>query len=578
MNKKELLKVYKWTISYFKPYLLHTTLFVLAGGMIIFGEIMLPRRMGYIIDSIIPKNSMSLLLNQIFFLALVVVLIIFAKMISGMLEQVISKKITRNMQKDLLKKYQSLGFPYYDRVSTGETISLFENAVNETQQTYSFLFPHFIYSLAQFVVPSVILLIQEPIFFFAAMVGNLLYVLSNHGTNKRIQKYLDIETKAAHHYQQSLYDTLSATQEMKAMGSEKWMLDKVRDNFNAYKEPRMKSILWRHIRFTIVGFTLTISTILVYISGLTMIQEGSLTLGTFIGYTFLIGLISRGFSVFFYIIPAQYHALTYAKGLYEFLNIHSERDSNNSSDLSLNQGIGLENVSFSYDDKKMIIDDLSLYIPKGQKVAFVGESGCGKSTLFKILGRFYDASGCIKFDGTDMKSFSKNAIRNKLGYVFQETFLFNTSIIDNIRFGKLDASDNEVIEAAKKAKAHDFIEDLESGYETIVGEHGTSLSGGQKQRIAIARMILKNPEILLLDEATSALDNTTELMIKETIDEVSKDKTVIAIAHRLSTIVDFDRIIVLDQGRIAEEGNYESLMSKKGLFYEFVLRGDSYAS
>jgi len=126
LNKKELLKVYKWTISYFKPYLLHTTLFVLAGGMIIFGEIMLPRRMGYIIDSIIPKNSMSLLLNQIFFLALVVVLIIFAKMISGMLEQVISKKITRNMQKDLLKKYQSLGFPYYDKVSTGETISLFK--------------------------------------------------------------------------------------------------------------------------------------------------------------------------------------------------------------------------------------------------------------------------------------------------------------------------------------------------------------------------------------------------------------------------------------------------------------------
>ncbi len=577
MSKKELLKVYKWTLSYFKPYLLHTILFVLAGGMIIFGEIMLPRRMGYIIDFIIPKNSIELLLSQMFFLSLVVVLIIITKMISGMLEQVISKKIVRNMQKDLLRKYQSLGFPYYDKVSTGKTISLFENSVNETQQTYSFLFPHFIYSLAQFLVPSIILLMQEPVFFFAAMVGNLLYVLSNHGTNKRIQKYLDIETKAAHCYQQSLYDTLSATHEMKAMGSEKWMLDKVRDNFKAYKEPRMKSILWRHIRFTIVGFTLTISTVLVYVSGLTLIQEGTLTLGTFIGYTFLIGLISRGFSVFFYIIPAQYHALTYAKGLYDFLSIDSEADSTNSSELPLNLGISLENVSFSYDDKKMIIDDLSLYIPKGQKVAFVGESGCGKSTLFKILGRFYDASGHIKFDNTDIKNLSKDAIRSNLGYVFQETFLFNMSIKENIRFGKLDASDEEIIEAAKKAKAHSFITETGNGYETIVGEHGTSLSGGQKQRIAIARMILKNPEILLLDEATSALDNTTELMIKETIDEISRDKTVIAIAHRLSTITDFDRIIVLNQGRIVEEGNYESLMSNKGLFYKYALRGETYA-
>ncbi|MCH4886957.1 ABC transporter ATP-binding protein [Acidaminobacter sp. JC074] len=564
-----MLKTYMWTMGYFRPYIIHTSLLILSGGMIILGQVTIPRRMGYIIDKI-ADGSLSIIGHQIISLSMIVGLIILAKIISNMLEQIIATKIMRDMQKDLIGKYQSLGFSYYDKHPTGKIISLFENSVRETQKTYNFLFPHFIYSLAQFIVPSVILLMNEPLFFLVTMVGNILYVFFNHGTNKRIRKYLDLESKAAHQYHKSVYDSLAAAKEMKALGADKWLHDTVKRDFESYKNPRMKSILWRHIRFTIVGLTLTISMFLVYYVGLNLMKSGDLSLGSFIGYTFLIGVISRGFSIFFYVIPSQYHALTYAKDLRDFMKLNGQ---NTIGVLELiDHDIEFKNVSFGYGEN-LVIGDLNLMIPAGQKMAIVGETGCGKTTLIKLIGRFYKTQG-LSIGGIDIEDLSERSIRDSMAYVFQETFLFNMSIKDNVRFSKPDATDDEVILACKKAHAHDFIVNTGSGYETVLGQNGLGLSGGQKQRIALARMILKDPEIIILDEATSSLDNETELMVKETIENISEDKTIIAVAHRLSTIKDFERIIVLDKGSIAEDGDYVSLMNQKGLFYSLVKRGE----
>ncbi|WBW95915.1 ABC transporter ATP-binding protein [Oceanirhabdus sp. W0125-5] len=576
IEKKELLKLYLWTLSYFKPFILHTLVYVLCGGVMIWGELMIPRRMGYLIDYVLPLKSINSLINQMLFLCGIAVLILVAKSIFNFLELIISNKIIKNQQTDLMLKLQQLGFSYYEKVPTGQILSLFENSVKEIQKTYTFLFPHFIYSLAQFIVPSIILILSEPIFFVAAMIGNIIYVFLNQSANKKIHYYLGVETKAAQVSQQSLYDAIASTTELKAMGSKDWFINKTTEDFNQFRIPRMWSIFWRHFRYTTVGLTLTISIVLFYFYGLDLLRNGELLLGEFIGYSFLMGLVSRGFSVFFYIIPAQYHALNYAKDLHEFMHLEPdvvELESSWDSQID-NFNVEFKNVSFSYNEEQPIIDNVSFIIPAGKKTAIVGESGSGKSTLLKLIGRFYDVNeGEISIGGYDIKQLKLNDLRKNFGYVFQDTYLFNMSIKENIKFGKPDATDEEVIQAAKRASAHEFILETDEGYDTLVGERGVRLSGGQKQRISIARMLLKEPQIILLDEATSALDTVTESSVKKSLHELSEGRTVVTVAHRLSTIMEYDSIIVLEAGKIVEQGTYQQLMDMKAQFYKLVMRG-----
>ena len=236
-----MLNLYFWTLSYFKPFILTTLFYVLCGGIMIWGELMIPRRMGYLIDNVLPSKRMEPLINQILILCGIVVLILIVKSIFQFLEQIISNKITKNQQTDLMMKLQKLGFSYYEKVPTGQIISLFENAVRETQQTYTFLFPQFIYSLAQFAVPSIILIWGQPIFFIAAMIGNIIYVFINQIANKKIHYHLGVETSAAHVSQQSLYDAIVATTELKAMGSKDWFIKKTIEDFNQFRISRMWS-------------------------------------------------------------------------------------------------------------------------------------------------------------------------------------------------------------------------------------------------------------------------------------------------------------------------------------------------
>jgi subfamily B ATP-binding cassette protein MsbA len=229
--------------------------------------------------------------------------------------------------------------------------------------------------------------------------------------------------------------------------------------------------------------------------------------------------------------------------------------------------ISVENVTFSYDDKHNALENVSFEVSPGQMIAFVGPSGAGKSTIANLIPRFYDVNdGAIKIDGYDIRDVKLNSLREQIGIVPQETLLFNTTVLENIRYGRLDATDEEVIAAAKAANADKFINDLPKGYQTLIGERGLNLSGGQRQRMAIARAMLKNPQILILDEATSALDTESEKIVQAALDELMVGRTSFVIAHRLSTIFAADQIFVIDKGRICEHGTHAELLKLGGVY------------
>ncbi len=300
-------------------------------------------------------------------------------------------------------------------------------------------------------------------------------------------------------------------------------------------------------------------------------QEGQLTIGDFaliqgylIGFFMVLWDIGRS-------VRRTYEALADADEIVEIMNTPYEvQDVDNAKELQIQSGrIEFQHVYFSFNQTRRVLRDMNLVIEPGEKVALVGPSGAGKSTITKLLFRFYDVErGKIIVGNQNIAKVTQESLRANIALVPQEPILFHRSIMDNIRYGRRDATDEEIIEAAKKAHAHEFIEGLQDGYGTFVGERGVKLSGGERQRIAIARAILKNAPILVLDEATSSLDSESEALIQEALEELMRGKTTIVIAHRLSTIMKMDRILVIDDGQVVDSGTHKQLLKKKENIYK----------
>jgi ATP-binding cassette subfamily B protein len=321
----------------------------------------------------------------------------------------------------------------------------------------------------------------------------------------------------------------------------------------------------------IQGALILILELVILFVALKYIKNGMMSIGTLVMIqTYFFQLADRlwGFGRY---IREIYRALADSEEMIEILHTeHEIKDIDNAKALRVKKGIiEFENLSFSYNKKQKIFKDFSLKIKAGEKVAIVGDSGGGKSSLIKLLFRFYDIdSGRILIDGQDIKNVSQDSLRSLISLVPQDPILFHRTLFDNIKYGKIDASKDEVVKASKLAHAYDFVERLPDSYDTYVGERGIKLSGGERQRVAIARAILKNSPILVLDEATSSLDSKSEKMIQKALKNLFSDKTVIVIAHRLSTIMEMDRIVVLKDGIIREEGSHKELLKAGGYYYE----------
>jgi len=317
-------------------------------------------------------------------------------------------------------------------------------------------------------------------------------------------------------------------------------------------------------------FVTDVFNVVVLIAGGLFLYAGQIRLGDYSAFIVSINMFIGPVMTLINFMEQFENGITGFERFCEIMDAEPEADSPDAVDIGKLEGrIEFRDVNYAYDEDKNVLRHVNLTIEKGEKFALVGPSGGGKTTICHLIPHFYDVvSGEILLDGREIHTITRDSLRRNIGIVQQDIYLFNDSMKENIRYGKLDATDEEIIEAAKRANIHDYIMSLPHGYDTQIGERGVRLSGGQKQRLSIARVFLKNPPLLILDEATSALDNTTEILIQQALDELCRGRTTLVVAHRLSTIKNADEIAVVDDGSIKEQGTHEELMEKHGIYYD----------
>jgi ATP-binding cassette, subfamily B, bacterial len=567
-------KVYRWVLHYAKPYTSWIILAVLCGVVATGGELMVPKLVQWTIDDVVPnqnKEQFNLILGGLLILLLV---IIVAKAVRTILQRTVAEKAASDMQLSMFVHLRRLGFSYYESHPVGETLSLLNTEVSAVQSMYRRYLPNLLES-SIFVLISVVIMSTISVRLSLVMVPSfLLYYIAGPYIDRKNSIYTKRMTLGRIDFNKKLYETFSGLREFRAYGQENWDIRRGMEKQRALTKTVTTMMFFSYLRFSYRRFTFYIGTIGIILYGYVLIKQGGISVGAFAAFLLMYYTTMFRITGVIMLITEQKLLMEQAAALYRFFH---EQPQVEESDVpvvlpDLRGEIIFEDVHFGYPTRPEVLKGLSLKVSPGERVALVGTSGNGKSTLLKLISRFYDPSqGTIQLDGVSLKELKLEQIRGSIGYVFQETYLFGSTVRDNIMFGNPEASEEEMVQAAKAAYAHDFIMELPDGYDTVVGERGIKLSGGQKQRISIARMIIKNPAIVLLDEATSALDNVSEREVQRALDSLLHGRTTIAVAHRLSTVLDYDRLVFIHDGAVVEEGSYEELMARKGFFYRMVL-------
>ncbi len=564
-------------VQYYKPHKLIFTLDMIAAFLVALVGMGYPIITRYMLNDFIPNQKLDLVIICSISLLLIYVVRMFLRYFIQYYGHIMGVRMQAQMRSDLFNKLEKLPYTFYDEHETGSLMSRMTNDLFDISEVAHHgpenLFIAGFTILASFIYLCFINWILALIIF--ACLPLLIIVTSHY--RKQMRDAMRESKIAMAKINSSLESSISGIRVTKAFTN----IDKEQEKFEKSNESFVKA---RSSAFNAMGkffassqFITDVFNIIVLLAGGIFLYQGTIDIGDYSTFIISVNMFISPINQVINFIEQFQNGST---GFKRFIEIMDEEEENvhegNKICPPLKGDICFKNVNFHYKSSKQILNDISFTIPHGEKVALVGPSGGGKTTICHLIPHFYDVSeGEITLDGENINNFTLDSLRRQIGIVQQDVFLFGGTIKDNILYGKLDASEEELISAAKKANIYDYIMSLPNGFDTDIGERGVKLSGGQKQRLSIARIFLKNPSILILDEATSALDNTTEVLIQKALDELCKNRTSIVVAHRLSTIRNADEIILISDGKIKEKGTHEQLMKKNSsykLLYDLQFR------
>ncbi|MED1862535.1 ABC transporter ATP-binding protein [Fictibacillus nanhaiensis] len=563
----------KLFFSYYRPYL-GLFLSVLIIAFIVSGiTLILPLLVRYITKDVL-EGDLSVALHKVYWIGGVMIVLVALQNLGTYFVDYKGHEVGARMESDirseLFQHLQKLSFSFYDKEKTGQLMSRVTNDLFLLAELYHHGPEDYVKYFVRFVGAFVILFfINVPltlaVFLFLPVIGFLSLYFNkkeNEALRRNKERIADINAQ--------LEDTLSGIRVVKSFANEQVEIHKFNNENIRFLDSRRNTYKVEATFYNSIQILIQLITITVVVFGSASIVNQTLDLADMITFLLYVGYMVEPIQRLTHMSTQFQEGITGFQRFMEIMNLKPDIESKTDAiKLSVVKGeIAFKEVSFQYEPHlDAVFSNLTLHIQPGEYVALVGPSGAGKTTLCSLIPRFYEVTGGeVQLDGVDIRKLDLNDLRNQVGVVQQDVYLFSGTVMENIRYGKNEATDEEVVAAAKQANAHDFIMSLPNGYHSDIGQRGVKLSGGQKQRLSIARVFLKNPSVLILDEATSALDNESESVIKDSLESLAKGRTTIVIAHRLSTIRNAERIIVLTNEGIVEEGTHDALLRRDGAY------------
>ncbi len=567
-------------ISYYRPYMRTFVIDMIFAFLSAAITLVLPLIIRYVTSEVIYMEKREAL-QTVFLLGLLMFAMLglycYSNFYISNYGHVMGAKIEYDMRAEIFEHFQKLSFSYYDNQKTGELMSRITTDLFDITELMHHGPENIAISLVKLIGAMLILLFISPVLTAAAfLLVPILFFYAYYFNRKMKRAFARNRVKIAEINGQ-IEDNLAGIRVVKSFANEKIEEEKFRYGNDGFLDAKKNSYKYMGGYHAGLDTFTTLIQVVVILAGTIFITEQIVTVSDLVTFLLYIGIFTEPIRTLINFTEQFQNGYTGFERFLEIMQIEPDiQDKENAVELKNVKGdISFENVSFGYiDSPEQVLHHVNLHVSAGSYIALVGSSGAGKTTLCSLIPRFYEVtSGSVKIDGIDIRDIKLKSLRDHIGVVQQDTYLFAGTIFENISYGKPGASREEVIAAAKNANAHEFIMSLSNGYDTDIGQRGLKLSGGQKQRLSIARVFLKNPPILIFDEATSALDNESEKVVQESLEKLAANRTTFVIAHRLSTIRNAEKILVLTENGVAESGTHEELMQKHGVYEKLYSYG-----